>query len=216
MAERPTSRPDVVALEGYHSPQMDVEVRLNTNESPLPPPAEFDDALAEATRAIGWNRYPDRGAGRLRAALAERYGVGADQVFAANGSNEVIQSLLLAYGGSGRSVAVFEPTYAMYVQIARSTGTRVVRGRREPDFALDPTTVVDLLDSERPNLVVLCSPNNPTGTLEPGNLVSEVVEAAGSYGGLVVVDEAYGQFAPHSAGGPARRRPEPRGESDLL
>ena len=199
MAERPTSRPDVVALEGYHSPQMDVEVRLNTNESPLPPPAEFDDALAEATRAIGWNRYPDRGAGRLRAALAERYGVGADQVFAANGSNEVIQSLLLAYGGSGRSVAVFEPTYAMYAQIARSTGTRVVRGRREPDFALDPTTVTDLLDAERPNLVVLCSPNNPTGTLESGNLVSEVVEAAGSYGGLVVVDEAYGQFAPHSA-----------------
>ena len=199
MAERPTSRPDVVALEGYHSPQMDVEVRLNTNESPLPPPAEFDDALAEATRAIGWNRYPDRGAGRLRAALAERYGVGADQVFAANGSNEVIQSLLLAYGGSGRSVVVFEPTYAMYAQIARSTGTRVVRGRREPDFALDPTTVTDLLDAERPNLVVLCSPNNPTGTLESGNLVSEVVEAAGSYGGLVVVDEAYGQFAPHSA-----------------
>ncbi len=199
MAERPTSRPDVVALEGYHSPQMDVEVRLNTNESPLPPPAEFDEALAEATRAIGWNRYPDRGAGRLRAALAERYGVGADQVFAANGSNEVIQSLLLAYGGSGRSVAVFEPTYAMYAQIARSTGTRVVRGRREPDFALDPTTVTDLLDAERPNLVVLCSPNNPTGTLESGNLVSEVVEAAGSYGGLVVVDEAYGQFAPHSA-----------------
>ena len=199
MAERPTSRPDVVALEGYHSPQMDVEVRLNTNESPLPPPPEFDDALAEATRAIGWNRYPDRGAGRLRAALAERYGVGADQVFAANGSNEVIQSLLLAYGGSGRSVAVFEPTYAMYAQIARSTGTRVVRGRREPDFALDPTTVTDLLDAERPNLVVLCSPNNPTGTLESGNLVSEVVEAAGSYGGLVVVDEAYGQFAPHSA-----------------
>jgi len=199
MAERPTSRPDVVALEGYHSPQMDVEVRLNTNESPLPPPAEFDDALAEATRAIGWNRYPDRGAGRLRAALAERYGVGVDQVFAANGSNEVIQSLLLAYGGSGRSVAVFEPTYAMYAQIARSTGTRVVRGRRESDFALDPTTVTDLLDAERPNLVVLCSPNNPTGTLESGNLVSEVVEAAGSYGGLVVVDEAYGQFAPHSA-----------------
>ena len=178
---------------------MDVEVRLNTNESPLPPPAEFDDALAKATRAIGWNRYPDRGAGRLRAALAERYGVGVDQVFAANGSNEVIQSLLLAYGGSGRSVAVFEPTYAMYAQIARSTGTRVVRGRREPDFALDPTTVIDLLDAERPNLVVLCSPNNPTGTLESGNLVSEVVEAAGSYGGLVVVDEAYGQFAPHSA-----------------
>ena len=96
MAERPTSRPDVVALEGYHSPQMDVAVRLNTNESPLPPPAEFADALAEATRAIGWNRYPDRGAVRLRTALAVRYGVGVDPVFAANGSNEVIQSLLLA------------------------------------------------------------------------------------------------------------------------
>ena len=199
MAKRPTSRPDVVALEGYHSPQMDVAVRLNTNESPLPPPAEFAEALAEATRAIGWNRYPDRGAGRLRTALAERYGVGADQVFAANGSNEVIQSLLMAYGGSGRSVAVFEPTYAMYAQIARFTGTRVVRARRDSDFALAPTVVADLLDAECPDLVVLCSPNNPTGTLDPGNLVAEGVEAAGAYGGLVVVDEAYGQFAPHSA-----------------
>ena len=199
MAERPISRSEVVALEGYHSPQLDVEVRLNTNESPLPPPAEFVDVLAEATRAIDWNRYPDRGAGPFRAALAERYDVGADQVFVANGSNEVIQSLFLAYGGLGRSVAVFEPTYAMYAQIARSTGTRVVRGCREPDFSLDLPTVVALLDAERPDLVVLCSPNNPTGTLEPGSLISEVVEAAGSYGGLVVVDEAYGQFAPHSA-----------------
>jgi len=178
---------------------MDVEVRLNTNESPLPPPAEFVDALAEATRAIDWNRYPDRGAGPFRAALAERYDVGADQVFTANGSNEVIQSLFLAYGGFGRSVAVFEPTYTMYAQIARSTGTRVVRGWREPDFSLDLPAVAALLDAERPDLVVLCSPNNPTGTLESGNLISEVVEAVGSYGGLVVVDEAYGQFAPHSA-----------------
>jgi len=178
---------------------MDVEVRLNTNESPLPPPAEFVDALAEATRAIDWNRYPDRGAGPFRAALAERYDVGADQVFTANGSNEVIQSLFLAYGGFGRSVAVYEPTYTMYAQIARSTGTRVVRGWREPDFSLDLPAVAALLDAERPDLVVLCSPNNPTGTLESGNLISEVVEAVGSYGGLVVVDEAYGQFAPHSA-----------------
>ena len=101
MTERPTSRSDVLAREGYHSPQKDVEVRLNANESPFPPPAEFVDALAEATRAIDWNRYPDRGAGPFRAALAERYDVGADQVFAANGSNEVIQSLFLAYGGFG-------------------------------------------------------------------------------------------------------------------
>ena len=199
MTERPTSRSDVLAREGYHSPQKDVEVRLNANESPFPPPAEFVNALAEATRAIDWNRYPDRGAGPFRAALAERYDVGADQVFAANGSNEVIQSLFLAYGGFGRSVAVFEPTYTMYAQIARFTGTRVVRGCREPDFSLDLPTVAALLDAERPNLVVLCSPNNPTGTLESGNLISEVVEAAGSYGGLVVVDEAYGQFSPHSA-----------------
>ena len=199
MAKRTTSRSDAVALEGYHSPQLDVEVSLNTTESPLPPPAEFVDALAEATRAIDWNRYPDRGAGPFRAALAERYDVGADQVFTANGSNEVIQSLFLAYGGFGRSVAVFEPTYTMYAQIARSTGTRVVRGWREPDFSLDLPAVAALLDAERPDLVVLCSPNNPTGTLESGNLISEVVEAVGSYGGLVVVDEAYGQFAPHSA-----------------
>ena len=96
-------------------------------------------------------------------------------------------------------MCIRDSTYTMYAQIARSTGTRVVRGWREPDFSLDLPAVAALLDAERPDLVVLCSPNNPTGTLESGNLISEVVEAAGSYGGLVVVDEAYGQFAPHSA-----------------
>ena len=199
MPERPSARPEIAALEGYHSPQVDVEVRLNTNESPFPPPEGWVDALADALRDLRLNRYPDRAAGELRGALAARYGVDAQQVFCANGSNEVIQSLFLAYGGFGRSVAVFEPTYTMYAQIARFTGTRVVRGCREPDFSLDLPTVAALLDAERPNLVVLCSPNNPTGTLESGNLISEVVEAAGSYGGLVVVDEAYGQFSPHSA-----------------
>mgnify|MGYP000512091066 CR=1 FL=1 len=97
MGERPTARIQVASESGYHSPQLDVDVRLNTNESPFPPPPAFVEAVAEAVRDIDWNRYPDRSAKRLRTALAERYGVAPGQVFAANGSNEVLQSLHLLH-----------------------------------------------------------------------------------------------------------------------
>src|SRR5690606_31024827 len=100
-------RDDLTALEGYHSPQVDVEVRLNTNESPLPPPPAFRDALAAEISRIEWHRYPDREARELRAAIGELHGVGAEMVFVANGSNEVLQSILLAYAGAGRTVATF-------------------------------------------------------------------------------------------------------------
>ena len=192
---RPTAREGVVAMEGYHSPQMDVEVRLNTNESPVPPPEAFRVAAAAAVADVPWHRYPDRPATALRAALADAHGVDPAQVFAANGSNEVLQSLQLAYGGPGRSVAVFEPTYAMYAQIARTTGTGVIRGRRDADHRLVRDDVLALVADEQPTLVFLCSPNNPTGTVDPAGLVADVVDAAAGYGGLVVVDEAYGQFA---------------------
>ena len=195
----PTARPGVAAMEGYHSPQVDVDVRLNTNESPIPPPAAFTEAVAAAVADQPWHRYPDRGAVALRRALADGHGVDPGGVFAANGSNEVLQSLFLAYGGHGRSAAIFEPTYAMYAQIAGTTGTRVVRGTRGDDHRLDLGGVLALVDAERPDLVFLCSPNNPTGTVDPLDLVAEVVDAAAGYGGLVVVDEAYGQFAEASA-----------------
>ena len=197
--QRPTPRPDLRTLEGYHSPQIEVEVRLNTNESPLPPPSGFVEALTDGIRDLPLNRYPDRSAFRLRERLAERCGLEVGQVFAANGSNEVIQSILLAYGGPDRSVAVFEPTYGMHAQIARTTGTRVVSGRRNDRFLLDPGQVTSLVEAEHPEVLFLCSPNNPTGTLDPEGLVDIAVEAVGDYGGLVVVDEAYGEFASTSA-----------------
>ena len=119
-------------------------------------------------------------------------------VFAANGSNEVLQSLLLAYGGPGRTAAVFEPTYALHSHIAEVTGTAVIEGERDQDFRLDPAEVDRVLDLE-PDVVFLCSPNNPTGMVEPEALIRHVAQRATAQGALVVVDEAYGQFARWSA-----------------
>ena len=192
----PSPREDLGLREGYHSPQIEVEVRLNTNESPLPPPPAWVEALHEELGRLQWNRYPDRGARDLRAALAGLHGVGVEQVFCANGSNEVLQSLCLAYGGPGRSAAVFEPTYALHSHIAHLTGTAVAEGQRRSDFSLDLDTVGDVLALHRPTLTFLCSPNNPTGMADDPSAVQSVLRMAP---GLVVVDEAYGQFADWSA-----------------
>ena len=196
---RPSPSAGEVAMRGYHSPQVEVDVRLNTNESPLPPPDDFVNEVAYALTDQIWHRYPDRAAKELRHAISEAHGLGPGSVFPANGSNEVLQSLYLAYGGYGRTTAVFDPTYAMYAQIASATGTGVVRGRRNADHLLIREDTLRLVEEKRPDLVVLCSPNNPTGTVDPLDLVAEVVDAAANYGGLVVVDEAYGQFATESA-----------------
>ncbi|MDQ3146392.1 MAG: histidinol-phosphate transaminase [Actinomycetota bacterium] len=193
---RPTVRDDLVALEGYHSPQVDVAVRLNTNESPVPPPAAWRDALAAELSRIEWHRYPDRSAAALRAAIADLHGVDPSCVFAANGSNEVLQTLCLAYGGAGRTVAVFEPTYRLHAHIAAVTGASVAAGGRAPDLSLDLAEVARVLDEANPSITFLCSPNNPTGMVEAPEAVAEVVARAP---GVVVVDEAYGQFADRSA-----------------
>ncbi|HRW37814.1 MAG TPA: histidinol-phosphate transaminase [Aquihabitans sp.] len=192
-------RDDVAMMDGYHSPQVDVEVRLNTNESPLPPSPEFVAAVAAAVGDVRWHRYPDRLARELRARLAELHGVRADQVFVANGSNEVLQTLSLTYAGPGRSVALFEPTYAMHSQIARVTGATVAEGRRGADLAIDLDEVRRVVSSARPAITYLCSPNNPTGIAETPETVRAVLELVGEVGGLLVVDEAYSQFAPWSA-----------------
>ena len=192
----PAVRPDLVALTGYHSPQVDVEVRLNTNESPLPPPDAWLQAFQSELAHLDFNRYPDREAVALREALAESHGVDLSQIFCANGSNEVLQSLMLAYGGPGRTVALFEPTYTMHGQIARTTGTAVAAGRRTDDFRLDLDEVARVLDAHQPVITFLCSPNNPTGRADPPEVIESVIARAP---GLVVVDEAYGQFAPSSA-----------------
>jgi histidinol-phosphate aminotransferase len=189
-------RDDLRVLEGYHSPQVDVRVRLNTNESPLPPPEAFRDALAAAISRIEWHRYPDRQAHDLRAAIADLHGVSPDQVFAANGSNEVLQTILLTYAGPGRTVATFEPTYQMHAQIARVVGSNVIEGERNADFTLDPAEIRRVVDAGRPHVMFLTSPNNPTGLVEPAERVADLLAAAP---GLVVADEAYAQFADWSA-----------------
>lgn len=196
LARRVTPRDDLALMAGYHSPQVDVEVRLNTNESPLPPPAAFVDDVTAAVRSLPWHRYPDRDALRLRTAIGALHGVDAEHVFVANGSNEVLQVLLLTYGGGGRSAAVFEPTYALHSHIARITGTGVVAGSRSDDFSLDQRELDRVVAASGPDVVFLCSPNNPTGLAEAPEVVRHALRIAP---GLVVVDEAYGQFAPWSA-----------------
>ena len=189
-------RDDLRALEGYHSPQVEVQVRLNTNESPLPPPPAWRDAFAAEMSRVEWHRYPDRSAHRLREGIADFHGVRPDQVFAANGSNEVLQTLLLTFAGPGRTVATFEPTYQLHGHIARLSGASVVEGERSADFTLDLAEVRRVLANSRPTVTFLCSPNNPTGLEEPEANVREVL---GQVPGLLVVDEAYGQFASWSA-----------------
>lgn len=188
-------RPDVALMAGYHSPQVAAKVRLNTNEAPEPPPEAFVAELQAAITGIQWHRYPDRSATALREAIAEAHDTDAARVFAANGSNEVLQTLLLAYGGPGRRALVFEPTYALHGHIARLTATEVVEAERGDDFTLDPATVTGAIAEAQPAVTLLCSPNNPTGMLEPDEVVRAALAAAP---GLVVVDEAYGQFAPRS------------------
>jgi histidinol-phosphate aminotransferase len=193
-------RDDLRALEGYHSPQVHVRVRLNTNESPFPPPPEWYDAFAAEMSRVEWHRYPDRAATALREGIAELHGVHPDQVFAANGSNEVLQTLLLAYAGPGRTVATFEPTYQLHGHIARLTGASVAEGERAADFTLDLTEVRRVLASSLPTVTFLCSPNNPTGLVEPEANVRAVLALVQAHGpGLLVADEAYGQFADWSA-----------------
>jgi histidinol-phosphate aminotransferase len=189
-------RDDLAELEGYHSAQVTVDVRLNTNESPYPPPPAWRHAFLEELAATPFNRYPDREATALREAIGDLHGVGADQVLAGNGSNEVIQALCLAYGGPGRTVAVFEPTYALHSHIPRITGTAVVVGQRRDDFTLDPDEVTRLLTEAQPAITFLCSPNNPTGVIDGPEVIEAALAAAP---GLVVVDEAYGQFTSTSA-----------------
>ncbi len=192
-------RADIALMAGYHSPQLDVDVRLNTNESPVPPPAAFSDAVAAASRIVTWNRYPDRQASELRSRIAQRHGVNTDQVFAANGSNEVLQCLLLAYGGPGRSSLVFEPSYALHTHLSRITGTAVIEGERDADFELNVDEACDLIASTRPAVTFLCSPNNPSGTVATRDSVERLITATETTGGLLCVDEAYGEFAAHSA-----------------
>ena len=198
-ADRLSVRENVAMMSGYHSPQLDVAVRLNTNESPVPPPDGWADSLRRALADIDWHRYPDRAAHELRAALAKHERVAPEQVFAANGSNEVLQCLMLAFGGPGRAALAFEPTYALHSHISRLAATEVVAGERNDDFSLDADYASAMVAEHRPAVTFLCSPNNPTGMVEPPELVERLLAEVSALPGLLLMDEAYGQFDPHTA-----------------
>jgi len=198
-SRRAEPRDDLRELSGYHSPQLAVAVRLNTNESPFAPLPVFVDEWLGALRDVDLNRYPDRGVHELRAALGSLLGQPAARLFCANGSNEVLQTLLLTYGGPGRGALVFEPTYALHSHIARITGTTVIEGERLPGFHIDPDAAAALVRERVPSVVFVCSPNNPTGTVEARDTVEALAAAAAEVNALLVVDEAYGEFSHWSA-----------------
>ena len=194
----PKIRDDLSLLEGYHSPQVDVEIRLNTNESPIPPPIKLAEDLGQELLKVNWNRYPDRMASQLHRDIAKFHNVDSSMVLAANGSNEVLQSLLLTYGGFGRKASVFEPTYALHSHISALTGTEVIIGECSKDFTIEESTVNAVLQ-QGPDVLFLCSPNNPTGVVAEREFVESVIERCSSLGTLVIIDEAYGEFSDWSA-----------------
>ncbi|KAB8188261.1 histidinol-phosphate transaminase [Nonomuraea phyllanthi] len=189
-------RDDLRGKSPYGAPQIDVPVRLNTNENPYPPSPELVADLAEAVRASAGelNRYPDRDATALRADLAAYLGHGltTEQVWAANGSNEVLQQILQAFGGHGRTAIGFEPSYSMHPIITSGTSTEWIAASREDDFSIDPGKATAAIEEHQPDIVFLASPNNPTGTAQPIETIEAVLAAAR---GMVVVDEAYAEFA---------------------
>jgi histidinol-phosphate aminotransferase len=207
MTWTPPLRDELRGLAPYGAPQLDVPVQLNVNENPYGPSpacvADIATAVAEAAGTL--NRYPDREFTELRTALADYLSrdldgarspggrVTPEQVWAANGSNEVMLQLLQAFGGPGRTALSFAPTYSMYPEYARDSMTEWVQGHRETDFSLDLDRARDLIRERRPSVVLLPSPNNPTGTALPPEAVAVLCEAVGD-AGVVVVDEAYGEF----------------------
>ncbi|MEQ7007377.1 histidinol-phosphate transaminase [Actinopolymorpha sp. B17G11] len=188
-------RDELRGEEPYGAPQLDVPVLLNVNENPYPPSdavvADIAESVAEAAR--GLNRYPDREALGLRSDLAAYLGhdLTPAHVWAANGSNEVMLQILQAFGGPGRLALSFAPTYSMYPEYARDSCTTWLTGRRAEDFTLDPGHVVEQIRTHQPAVVLLASPNNPTGTALSLDLIETVCGVAP---GIVVVDEAYAEF----------------------
>ncbi|MGF1426225.1 histidinol-phosphate transaminase [Kitasatospora sp. LaBMicrA B282] len=188
----------------YGAPQLDVPVQLNTNENPyqLPEPlvARIAERVAEAARDL--NRYPDRDAVELRTELARYltrttgHQLTTGQVWAANGSNEIIQQLLQTFGGPGRSALGFAPSYQMHELISRGTGTRWIPGPRRADFTIDLENAKAALAEHRPDVLFICSPNNPTGTAVDRETVLALYEAAQAVKPtMVLVDEAYVEFS---------------------
>jgi histidinol-phosphate aminotransferase len=196
-------RDDLRGLEPYGAPQKVVRYALNVNENSHPIPQAVAQDIVESLAAaiLTVNRYPDREFTELRESLASYLNLGlplgktltAAHLWAANGSNEVLQQILQAFGGPGRSVLAFPPTYSMHKILASGTGTEWIAGERDAGYEISPVTVVRWIEQTNPDLVFLCSPNNPTGT----SVSLATIEAAyDATDGIVVVDEAYAEFAP--------------------
>nr|WP_210149951.1 histidinol-phosphate transaminase [Paeniglutamicibacter terrestris] len=192
-------RENLQGLAPYGAPQIDVPIQLNVNENTHPLPAEVHRAIVEevSAAAVGLNRYPDREFTELRERLAAYlgHGLAAENVWAANGSNEVLQQILQAFGGPGRSVMGFPPTYSMYPLLASGTDTTYIPGVRSADYGLSAHDAAEQVKAAAPNIVLLCSPNNPTGTALGLDVVEAVYEAGRASNTVVIVDEAYAEFA---------------------
>ena len=194
-------RDNLRGMTPYGAPQVALPVALNVNENTHPVPEEVAgdilDAVAMALRDV--NRYPDREFAALREGFAEYlgYGLTREQIWAANGSNEVLQHILQAFGGPDRTAFGFAPTYSMYPLLTRATGASWVAGKRAADFTVDAGSAAAQVAEVQPDVVFLCAPNNPTGT----PMTLEVIEAVyDATEGIVVVDEAYQEFAPRDSG----------------
>ena len=193
-------RADLVGRTAYGAPQLHVPVTLNVNENthPVPEVVRVDILRRIAAALDDVNRYPDREFTDLREALAAYLGhdLVPDQLWAANGSNEVLQHVFQAFGGPGRTLLTFPPTYSMYPNYATTSGTAVVEGRRDDDFRLSPETLVAEIARVRPDIVIVAAPNNPTGTPVGLDAIRAAYDATD---GVLIVDEAYAEFMPKDA-----------------
>ena len=196
---RPSTRETLAGATPYGAPIADVPVRLNVNENPYPPEPAVVTAIASAVAdsLTDANRYPDREALRLREAISRYVGQGVTpaQIWAANGSNEIMHQVFSAFGGPGRTALSFAPTYSMYPQYARDTHTEFRTVARAPDFSLDVEHAETEIAESAPAIVILASPNNPTGHLLEPSQLRALTLACEAVGGLLIVDEAYGEFA---------------------
>ncbi|WP_028463912.1 histidinol-phosphate transaminase [Nesterenkonia alba] len=196
-------RDELKGQEPYGAPQLTVKAMLNVNETTYDVPADVVDAITKEVRAAAetLNRYPDREFTALREKLADFLNrdlptpdLSAENIWAANGSNEVMQHILQAFAGPGRSVLAFPPTYSMYPLYARGTYSEYIAGTRSADFTQTPEDVAAQIRQHQPHVVILCSPNNPTGTALGLEVVEAAYDAATEGETMVVVDEAYGEF----------------------
>lgn len=194
-------RDDLRGKSPYGAPQLDVPVRLNTNENPHPPSKALVDDVTRsvAAAAADLHRYPDRDAVALRADLAAYLRaqtgveVGTENLWAANGSNEILQQLLQAFGGPGRSAIGFVPSYSMHPIISHGTQTEWIESVRAADFTLDVDTAATVIAARDPDVVFIASPNNPSGQSVPLDDLRRLLDVMRH--GILIVDEAYGEFS---------------------